>query len=309
MEPECLRLEPELKNGSYRPGRYRDIVVRDPKRRVVSAAPFRDRVVHHALCAVLEPIFERGFIFDSDANRVGKGTHRAVARYEHFRDQHRGGLAWVLPTDIWRCFPAVDHAILLGCTARRVACPQTLALCRTIVAGSNAQEPVEHCFPGDDLCTPFERRRGLPLGNLTSQFFANVYLDALDHWATEVLRQPYLRYVDDIAAFARTEAELLDAQARMAQWLEGWRLRLHPGSLERSQCPATGTRRTTGTTTPAFASPARPLARVRALHEVGSAPAGGPGAPGSARYPAPALVLLAGSGGGGFRRSDSRFVV
>ena len=80
LERNVLRLERELKDGTWRPGRYLEIEVFDPKHRIVSAAPFRDRVVHHALCAVIEPIFERGFIHDSYANRAGKGTHAAVAR-------------------------------------------------------------------------------------------------------------------------------------------------------------------------------------------------------------------------------------
>lgn len=224
LEPECLRLERELLAGRYRPGRYLEIVVHDPNRRVVSAAPFRDRVVHHALVAVIGPLFERGFIDDSYANRVGKGTHRAVARYEHFRDRHRH----VLRADIWRYFPAIDHAILMDCLRRRIGCHETLALCQIIIDGSNAQEPVELYFPGDDLFAPFERRRGLPLGNLTSQFFANVYLDALDHWATEVLRLPYLRYVDDFALFGDDLLHLADVQRRLQAWLNGRRLRLHP---------------------------------------------------------------------------------
>ena len=108
LETEVLRLEHALLSGTWRPGRYVDIAIRDPKPRMVSAAPFRDRVVHHALCAVIEPVFERGFIFDSYANRRGKGTHRAVARYERFRNRHRH----VLRCDLYRYFPAVDHAIL-----------------------------------------------------------------------------------------------------------------------------------------------------------------------------------------------------
>ncbi|MCU0943378.1 MAG: reverse transcriptase/maturase family protein [Hydrogenophaga sp.] len=232
LEPACLQLEHELRSGTYRPGRYREIVVHDPKRRLVSAAPFRDRVVHHALVHAIGPVFERGFIFDSYANRVGKGTHRAVARYEHFRDRH----AFVLRADIWRYFPAIDHAILMQALARRIACRPTLALCQAVVEGSNEQEPVKLYFDGDDLFTPFERRRGLPLGNLTSQFFANVYLDALDHWVTEVLRLPYLRYVDDFALFSRSETQLQDAQAGIAQWLQGRRLRLHPAKTQVRTC-------------------------------------------------------------------------
>ena len=98
QEFEVLRLEQELRDGTYRPGRYRKIEVFEPKHRIVSAAPFRDRVVHHALYSVYGPLFERGFIFDSYANRTGKGTHRAVARYESFRDRYRH----VLRCDIFR---------------------------------------------------------------------------------------------------------------------------------------------------------------------------------------------------------------
>ena len=168
-EPEILRLERELGSGRYRPGRYTVIEIRDPKRRMVSAAPFRDRVVHHAFCRVVEPIFERGFIHDSYANRRGKGTHRAVARYERFRDRYR----WVLRCDVYRYFPAIDHEILKSDLRRRIACRRTLALADRIVDASNRQEPVNLYYPGDHLFTPFERRRGLPIGNLTSQFFSN----------------------------------------------------------------------------------------------------------------------------------------
>ena len=108
LEPEILRLERALRTGRYRSGGYTTIEIRDPKHRIVSAAPFRDRVVHHAFCAVVEPVFERSFVYDSYANRVGKGAHRTIARYERFRDRYR----WVLRCDIYRYFPAVDHEIL-----------------------------------------------------------------------------------------------------------------------------------------------------------------------------------------------------
>ena len=225
LETEVLRLERELASGRYRPGRYTTIEVFDPKHRVVSAAPFRDRVVHHALCAVVEPIFERGFIHDSYANRAGKGTHRAVARYERFRDRYR----CVLRCDVWRYFPAIDHEILKHGLRRRIACPRTLALADRIVDGSNRQEPVLLHYPGDDLFTPQRRRRGLPIGNLTSQFFSNLYLDGLDHFCKEVLRaKGYLRYVDDFALFDDDPARLEDWRRRIGRFLEGRRLRLHP---------------------------------------------------------------------------------
>jgi retron-type reverse transcriptase len=161
FEREVLRLERELLSQTYKPGRYVMIEIHDPKRRLVSAAPFRDRVVHHALCAEVQPLFERGFIANSYANRTGKGTHRAIAAYERYRDRH----AHVLRCDIFRYFPAIDHAILKATFRRRIACERTLWLMDAIVDGSNEQEPLNLYFPGDDLFAPYRRRRGPPIGN------------------------------------------------------------------------------------------------------------------------------------------------
>ena len=112
---------------------------------------------------------------------------------------------------------------------RRLAGPRTLDLADTIIDGANPQEPVHLYFPGDDLFAPFERRRGLPIGNLTSQFFANAYLDGFDHFCKEVLRaKGYLRYVDDFALFHDAPGVLADWQRRIDRYLEGRRLKLHP---------------------------------------------------------------------------------
>ncbi len=224
LERELLRLENELKSQTYRPGRYTIIEVRDPKRRMVSAAPFRDRVVHHALCAVIQPIFERSFIAHSYANRIGKGTHKAISAYERYRNRH----AHVLRCDIYRYFPAIDHEILKAEFRKHIACKKTLWLMDRIVDGSNDQEPVNVYFPGDGLFTPFERRRGLPIGNLTSQFFANLYLNRFDHFVTEVLQAPYVRYVDDFALFHDDAKKLEEWKSRIEDYLEGRRLKLHP---------------------------------------------------------------------------------
>jgi retron-type reverse transcriptase len=224
LERELLRLEDTLLHGTYRPGRYVEIRVRDPKERIVSAAPFRDRVVHHALCTVIGPLFERGFIGNTFANRVGKGTHRAIGAYEGYRDRH----ACVLRCDLFRYFPSIDHAILRAEFRRRIACASTLALIDAIIDGSNPQEPADLYFPGDDLFEPQRRRRGLPIGNLTSQFFANLYLDGFDHFVTEVLRAPYVRYVDDFALFHDDAAVLAQWRLRIERYLEGRRVKLHP---------------------------------------------------------------------------------
>ena len=185
----------------------------------------------------MQPIFERGFIGNSFANRTGKGTHAAIEAYERYRNRH----AHVLRCDLFRYFPSIDHEILKAEFRRRVACEKTLWLMDRIVDGSNAQEPVHLHFAGDTLFTPFERRRGLPIGNLTSQFFANLYLDRFDHFATEVLGAPYVRYVDDFALFHDDPAVLADWRARIARYLEGRRLRLHPRKtfIQPAAAPAT----------------------------------------------------------------------
>ena len=142
-----------------------------------------------------------------------------------FRDRFRH----VLRCDIYRFFPAIDHAILKRDLRRRIGCPRTLSLAETIIDASNPQEPVDLYYLGDGLFTPWERRRGLPIGNLTSQFFANVYLDGLDHFCKEVLRaRGYLRYVDDFALFDDDADRLEEWRRRIARYLEGRRLRLHP---------------------------------------------------------------------------------
>lgn len=104
----------------------------------------------------------------------------------------------MLRADVFRYFPAIDHAVLKQDLRRRIACERTLRLCDTIIDGSNAQEPVATCTSRATICfRPLSGVRGLPIGNLTSQLFGNLYLDPLDHYVSEVLRAPYLRYLDD----------------------------------------------------------------------------------------------------------------
>lgn len=225
LEPELLRLEHELLAHTYRPGAYRTFRIVEPKKRLISAAPYRDRVVHHALCNVIAPLFERGFIRDSYANRTGFGTHRALRRFTRFLRASR----YVLQADVRQYFPSIDHAILKEKLRRKIKCIDTLWLVDQVLDASNAQDPAAAYFPGDDLFTPHERRRGLPIGNLTSQFFANVYLDSLDHLVKERLRvRRYVRYVDDFALFGDDRAALVQARAAIEEHLAGLRLRLHP---------------------------------------------------------------------------------
>ena len=224
VETELVSLRSELQSGEYRPGPYREFTTNDGKPRLISAAPFRDRVVHHALTQVLEPVFERRFSKDSYACRAGLGTHKALARakWGAARFSH------VLKCDVRKYFASIDHQVLKGLLARVVKCRRTLDLAGRIIDGSNQQEEVILYFPEDDLFTPVERRRGLPLGNQTSQFFANVYLNPLDHFVNQSLRPGcYIRYVDDFVLFDDCKERLAGMRAAVEGLLDGLRLRLH----------------------------------------------------------------------------------
>ena len=226
LESELVQLRREVADGSYRPGEYRTFEIRDPKPRQISAAPFRDRVVHHALTQVLEPVFEPRFSRHSYACRTGFGTHRALERA-------RTGMRnypYVLQCDVRKYFPSIDHAILRERLERVVKCKRTLKLASTIIEASNSQEGPAVYYPGDDLFTPLDRRTGLPLGNQTSQFFANVYLDPLDQFVERELQPAvFVRYVDDFLCFAPGKRELQAMLPRIKALLDGLRLSLHEG--------------------------------------------------------------------------------
>ncbi len=225
LEQELWTLHGELKDRTYRPGPYRTFKIHEPKERIISAAPYRDRVVHHALCNLLEPIFERRFLSDSNACRQGKGTHAAVRRCLQHERHHR----YALKADVRKFFPSLDHELLKAQLARVIKDPHVLWLVGLLIDHSNPQEDVQDWFPGDDLFTPASRRRGLPLGNQTSQFFANVYLDALDHFVTDRLGLgAYLRYVDDFVIFHDDRRRLAEAREQVSAFLAELRLTLHP---------------------------------------------------------------------------------
>jgi len=220
-----VTLRHELISGRYLPGRYKTFEVCDPKKRYISAAPFRDRVVHHAAYNIIGPIFESTFIHDTYANRCGFGTHMALRRFTSFLRQS----TYVLQCDISKYFPSIDHEIIKQKLRKKIKCRETLRLLDLIINGSNPQEPVNRYFPHDDLFSPFERRRGLPLGNLTSQFFANLFLSDLDHFVKEELRvRKYLRYVDDFALFSDDLDFLHECAENIKNFLELERLLLHP---------------------------------------------------------------------------------
>jgi RNA-directed DNA polymerase len=232
LADQLLQLQAELRTGAYRPQPYTHFMIHEPKRRCISAAAFRDRVVHHALCLVIEPRFERVFIPDSFANRVGKGTHAAVLRLAQFARGHR----YVLRADIRQHFPSIDHAVLLQALQSHIAEADVMDLIATIVASGDwadgEDRPAQHFFAGDDLlcaCRPC----GLPIGNLTSQFWSNCYLHPLDLFVKRELGcNAYLRYVDDFALFSDSKAELWSWKAALRERLARLRLTMHENSTQ-----------------------------------------------------------------------------
>ena len=201
LEQELLMLEQDLRSGSYQPAPYTTFVIYEPKQRHISASDFRDRVVHHAICNIIEPLFERSMIFDSYACRTGKGSHAAVKRAQHFARRFRYGLK----CDIRKYFETIDHAVLKQILARKIKDGALLHLLSKII---------DHSVPG------YLADKGLPIGALTSQIFANLYLSELDHFLKDRLRvRGYLRYMDDFLLFAQNKTILRDWLVLIRQFI------------------------------------------------------------------------------------------
>lgn len=226
QEEELIELQEELSSGMWRPGKYTNFFIHEPKKRLISAAPFRDRVVHHALCSILEPDWERRFIYDTYANRKNKGTHRAILRANEFAKKY----AYVLQCDIEQFFPSIDHAILRNKIAVHLEDEQLMNIVDLILqsgTGVQTEQYLLQWFEGDDLLSAF-RPRGLPIGNLTSQFWGNVYLSSFDQFVKRELRaQGYIRYVDDFLLFGNDKQVLHEWKGKIIARMAKLRLILH----------------------------------------------------------------------------------
>jgi RNA-directed DNA polymerase len=223
-ESELAALRGELLSGGYQPGPYRFFEIREPKRRMIAAAPFRDRVVHHALCNLIAPVLERRFIARSFSCQIGKGTTAARECCRLLTNRHR----YVLKCDVAKFFPNIDHELLFTRLCAHVRCPGVRELIRRILAsyrtGTELPPPL---FPGEDWTEAVARPRGLPIGNLTSQLWGNFHLDALDHWITETEQHgAYLRYTDDFLLFSHDKARLWELREGIAAQLAALRLKL-----------------------------------------------------------------------------------
>lgn len=216
LEPEILRLQAELNSGTYLPGAYRFFTLYDPKERIIAVAPFRDRVVHQAAVRVITPIYEPVFIYDSYASRPGKGTHAAIIRAQKFMR----GWDWYLKTDIEKYFDSVNHDILMSVLRRKLKDRKLLDLLEKII--QNAPVP----------------DKGLPIGNLTSQFLANVYLDIFDHEIKDRMGiKGYVRYMDDFVFFSNSKHELSDIRLKIEDILfQRLALQLKPEATWLNRC-------------------------------------------------------------------------
>lgn len=229
LEDNLIQLEKELKEKTYQPGAYNSFYFHEPKKRLISAAPFRDRVVHHALCNVTTYYFERLFIEDSYANRRFKGTHKAIDRCQQFSRKYK----YVLQCDVAQFFPSIDHAILRETLKKMLPDESVMWLIDRILESGRGVLAGEYemvYFPGDDLFAA-QRPRGLPIGNLTSQWWANCYLNPFDHFVRRELGcKAYLRYVDDFLLFGDDKRQLMEWRDAIVKRMSRLRLTIHKGS-------------------------------------------------------------------------------
>lgn len=214
-----VQLHHDFANQTYRHGGYKDFFVSDPKRRHIHKASVRDRLVHHAVYRVLYPFFDHTFIADSYSCRMEKGTHRALDRFRAFAYQvshNHTRTAWVLQCDIRKFFESIDHAVLRSILEEAIPDLHIIGLLANIIASFSVRPGV-----------------GLPLGNLTSQLFVNVYMNVFDQWVKHRLQaHGYMRYADDFVLFSSDRCALERVIPYIEQFLrERLGLALHPSKV------------------------------------------------------------------------------
>ncbi len=237
-ERRLLALSSAVLAGRYRPGPYRLLEIRDPKPRLIAVASVGDRVVHRSIHDALAPFFDRSFIADSYACLPDRGSHRAVLRFLELLRRHR----FVMHLDIRRYFASVDHEILSALLAPCLRDARVIALFEAILESGAVlyRRPEVEAFYGK---SDGERPRGLPIGNLTSQWWGNLYLDGLDHFVKRELKVTgYLRYMDDLVYFGDHRAVLGRWRREIAAWLWNRRrllLNERKGHIRSTELPQT----------------------------------------------------------------------
>jgi len=216
-----LTLYAELKERKYRHGGYQVFKINDPKPRDIHKASVRDRLVHHAIYRILCPYFDRKFIFDSYSCRIGKGTHKAIYRFRYLGrivSRNNTRTCWVLKCDIRKFFANINHEILKNILAKHIADKDVLWLFAQVI---------------DSFGIKGRPSVGLPLGNLTSQLLANIYLNDFDQLVRRELKAKYyIRYADDFVIFSESRNHLQEFIPRIADFLEeNLKLSLHPDKV------------------------------------------------------------------------------
>jgi retron-type reverse transcriptase len=219
LEDNLFQLHRELKSKIYCPSHYTSFCIQDPKLRRIHKTCVRDRILHHAVFRILYPIFDKNFIFDSYSCRLNKGTHRAVNRLENFSrklSKNNNRNIFALKCDIRKFFNSIDQDILLGLIKQKIRDGNAIWLIEAIIRSFKK-----------------ENRRGLPLGNVTSQLFANIYLDELDQFIGHKLKiRYYLRYCDDFVILGENRDYLTKIALLMIDFLrENLKLSLHAGKI------------------------------------------------------------------------------
>lgn len=219
LEDNIFELHKNLISGLYRHSPYEPFTIHDPKQRTIHKALVRDRVVHQAIVNVIEPLFEKRFIHDSYSCRVGKGTHAAVERLRSFlRSASKNGTKTIYAAkcDVRKFFASVNHEILLSLLTKRIFDPRVVDLLTVIIRSFETA-------PGT----------GIPLGNLTSQLFANVYMHELDWYIKQKLRvRHYVRYCDDFVMLTTSRNDGFDLAQKANLFLESHlKAELHPNKI------------------------------------------------------------------------------
>lgn len=224
-------LHRDLINHTYKHGGYQAFKINDPKPRDIHKAAVRDRLLHHAIHRILYPFFEKTFISDSYSCRIEKGTHRAVNRFRVFAyevSQNNTRTCWILKCDIRKFFANIDHEILLKILRGYIPDKNIIWLLENVIESFISTTPTPSQSPsragGEDL------EIGLPLGNLTSQLFVNIYMNKFDQFVKHKLKAKYyIRYSDDFVIFSEDEERLDNIIAPIKIFLkEKLRLGLHP---------------------------------------------------------------------------------
>lgn len=219
LEDNLVSLQEELQNNTYRVGEYRQFVITDPKQRLITALCFRDRVIQWAIYRIVYPIFDKQFIYHSYGCREGKGTHKAVERLQYWLRavDRKPKNYYYLKLDISKFFYSINRDVLIDILKRRIDDDRLINLL-TLIINSGDNNTIEGF-----TANPYEindSKVGLPIGNLTSQMFANIYLNELDQFCKNELHlHYYIRYMDDVIILGESKELLKDIKNRVEHFV------------------------------------------------------------------------------------------